>query len=160
MAQGVVAEVVAAVEDAAGHARVLVEPGADGEHGDPGARALRLAEELLGDGGVALAVEAERDPGAGARAVGDLGGLPREGPGGGAETGLLGACGMPGARELPAWDVPVAREADAGCAPAPVAEHPVASAPAAASPAPARSAERRFGAARTTTVALSGSLSG
>ncbi|GAA3218147.1 hypothetical protein GCM10020256_21880 [Streptomyces thermocoprophilus] len=61
-----VAEVVAAVEDAAGHLGVVVQPGADGEDGQPGAVAFGRVEEGAGEGGVALAVEGEGDAGAGA----------------------------------------------------------------------------------------------
>lgn len=44
MALGVIAEVVAAVEDPAGEIRVLVEPAADGQDGDTGAGPFGLGE--------------------------------------------------------------------------------------------------------------------
>lgn len=80
--EGVVAQVVTAVEDPAGHRGILVEPGTDGEDGDPRSGPFRLGEYGLGDCGAALAVEGERDAGPAAGAVRDLGRLPGEGEGG------------------------------------------------------------------------------
>lgn len=92
--EGVVAQVVTAVEDAAGHRGILVEPGTDGEDGDPCSGPFRLGEHGLGDGGLALAVEGERDAGAATGAVCDLGRLPGEGEG---CRGMEGpGCGGPG----------------------------------------------------------------
>lgn len=85
--EGVVAQVVTAVEDPAGHRGILVEPGADGEDGDPRSGPFHLCEHGLGDGGFALAVEGERDAGAAAGAVRDLDRLPGEGEGAGAWRG-------------------------------------------------------------------------
>ncbi len=79
-----VAQVVAAVEDAAGERGVVVQPAADREHGDPGPRLLRLAEQRLRRGGVALPVEGQRDLAPVARPVGDLRGQPGEPAGRGA----------------------------------------------------------------------------
>lgn len=94
VALGVVAEVVAAVEDAAGHLGVFVEPAADSEDGDPGVGPFGLGEYGPGDGGVALAVEGEGDAGAVAGAVVDLGRLP-----GKAARGRRGVRGrVPGGR--------------------------------------------------------------
>lgn len=89
MVLGVVAEFVAAVEDAPGHFGVFVEPAADGEDGDPGVGPFGLGEQGAGDGGVALAVEGEGDAGAVAGAVLDLDRLPgkRRGPGAGRGDG-------------------------------------------------------------------------
>lgn len=145
MAQGVVAEVVAAVEDAAGDVRVLVQPGADGEDGDPGARLLRLAEKRLRHGGVALAVEGEGHSGrVGAGAVGDLGGSAGVAAGAGASAevprvavagGALGAAGG----VVRSWGRNAARGAEQPVA-APAARVPAVSA------SPVSRAARRGGA--------------
>lgn len=88
MVLGVIAEVMAAVEDPAGHVGVLVEPAPDGEDGDPDVGPFRLGEHGPGDGGVALAVEGEGDAGAVTRTVVDLDRLPGE--------AVRGGCGARG----------------------------------------------------------------
>lgn len=89
-----VAEVVAAVQDPAGHTGVLVEPAADGQHREPGTRPLGLAEDGAGQDGVTLAVEGEGHPGPAAGAVLDLDRLPGETTGNGCRghgpVGLVG----------------------------------------------------------------------
>lgn len=96
VALGVVAEVVAAVEDPAGHLGVFVEPAADGEDGDPGPGPFGLGQHGPGDGGVALAVEGEGDARLVTGAVVDLHRLPGEA----ARGGRGGGCSDGGGRFL------------------------------------------------------------
>ena len=65
-------EFVAAVEDPSGEPRVLVEPAADREHGQPGAGPFRLGEQRLRLRRFPLPVEGEGHPGTIARTVLDL----------------------------------------------------------------------------------------
>lgn len=95
MALGVVAEVVAAVEDPAGHLGVLVQPAAHGEDGDPRPGAFGRAEDGAGDGGITLAVEGERHAGPVAGAVVDLYGLPGDAVRGGHGGVCAGGDGPP-----------------------------------------------------------------
>lgn len=97
-----VAELVAAVQDPAGHVGVLVEPGADRQYGDPRSRALRLGEDRAPGRGVAVAVEGERDAGAVPGAVRDLHGLVGEPAraGGGGRRGGSGRGGGGGGGRL------------------------------------------------------------
>lgn len=129
-----VAQVVAAVEDAAGEVGMFVEPGPDGQDGDPGTAPLGLPEQRPGDGGFTLSVKGEGDPGTVTGTVGDLDGLPGVGAGAGAGLGEVAAAGV---TEVGAWWAATAPEAD------PEGEHAAANAPPATSPAPARSTERR-----------------
>lgn len=96
-------------------------------------------EQGVGEGRVALAVEGERDPGAGARAVGDLGRLSRVGAGAGA--GWVVGEGFTADPVAVADFVEVDLAAALVVGPVP---QPAASAPPATSPAPARSAARRL----------------
>lgn len=125
-----VAELVAAVQDPAGHVGVLVEPGADRQYGDPRSRALRLGEDRAPGRGVAVAVEGERDAGAVPGAVRDLHGLAYEPARAGAAAAGAGLAGVgaAGAGALGGVAVPQA----AVTAPA-------------ATAAPARRADRRSG---------------
>src|SRR5260370_41928238 len=61
--QRVIAEVVAAAQDAARHLRVLLEPGPDGEPRDPRSRPLCPGEQLAGYRYGPLTMEGERHPG-------------------------------------------------------------------------------------------------
>lgn len=92
-----VAELVAAVQDPAGHVRVGVEPAADRQYGDPRARSFGLGQYGPGDGGVPVAVEGEGDPGAVARTVPDLVGLSGD-PARGGRGRPADPCGRPGGR--------------------------------------------------------------
>lgn len=135
-----VAEVVAAVQDPAGDAGVLVEPGPDGQHGDACAVPFGLVEQGAGDGGVALAVEGEGDAGTVAGPVRDLDGLSGEGARRGRGEGRAALPGAAGADGAASW---AATAAEGAAGEAAGGEQAAASAPPATSPAPARSAERR-----------------
>lgn len=74
MAEGVIAEVVAAVENPAGEVGVRVEPCAHGEDSDPGAVLLGFGEQGTSGRGIAATVKGEGDTGAVSGAVGELGG--------------------------------------------------------------------------------------
>lgn len=88
MVLGVVAEVVAAVEDPAGHVGVLVQPAAHGEDGDPRPGTFGFSQDGPGNGGITLAVEGEGDTCPVAGAVVDLHGLPGDAVrGGGVRAG-------------------------------------------------------------------------
>jgi hypothetical protein len=61
--QCVIAELVAAAQDAARHLGVLLEPGPDGEHRDPRSGPLCLGQQPVGQRHGSLSMEGERHPG-------------------------------------------------------------------------------------------------
>ena len=63
MMQRVIAQVMAAAQDAVRHLRVLLKPGPDGEHRDPRSGLLCLGEQRVGHRHGPLTMEGERHPG-------------------------------------------------------------------------------------------------